>query len=62
MDDVIDVEVQALLCYRALVSRDRLLERCPWAGLEDALDGSNQAAIPLVAPPHEVLRPRLNLA
>ena len=38
MDDVIDVEVQALLCYRALVSRDRLLERCPWTGLEDALD------------------------
>ena len=38
-----DVEVQALLCYRALVSRDRLLERCPWTRLEDALDPSQAA-------------------
>ena len=38
-----DVEVQALLCYRALVSRDRLLEMRPWTGLEDALDPSQAA-------------------
>ena len=42
MDDV-EVQAPALMCYHALVSRDRLLERCPWTGLEDARDPSQAA-------------------